>query len=184
MKNVIMKKNSMIMLALFAFAAFLLPRSIKAQEDKERIFNDSKSAKTAFIKTDGSMDNLFKTSYGYVIFPNIGKGAAIIGGAGGNGGVYEKGKRIGTAKMVQISAGAQVGGQAYREVIFFEDKAALDRFKENKLEFSGQVSAVAAKAGASATAKYREGVAVFTQELGGLMVEASLGGQKFTFKPV
>ena len=86
--------------------------------------------------------------------------------------------------MVQISAGAQVGGQAYREVIFFEDKAALDRFKENKIEFSGQVSAVAAKAGASATAKYREGVAVFTQELGGLMLEASLGGQKFTFKPV
>jgi len=180
-----MKKNSMIMLAIFVVvAAFLLPRSIKAQEDKERIFNDSKSAKTAFIKTDGSMENLFKTSYAYVIFPNIGKGAAIIGGAGGNGGVYEKGKRIGTAKMVQISAGAQVGGQAYREVIFFEDKAALDRFKENKLEFSGQVSAVAVKAGASAAAKYREGVAVFTQELGGLMVEASLGGQKFTFKPV
>jgi lipid-binding SYLF domain-containing protein len=162
----------------------LLPRTIKAQDDKERIFNDSKSAKTAFIKTDESMNTLFNNSYGYAIFPNVGKGAAVIGGAGGNGGVYERGKRIGTAKMVQISAGAQVGGQAYREVIFFETKEALDRFKENKVEFSGQVSAVAAKAGASATAKYREGVAVFTQEIGGLMAEASLGGQKFTYKPL
>ena len=179
-----MKKNRMIMLAIFAFAALLLPCSIAAQKDKDRVFDDSKAAKTAFIKTDESMNNLFNKSYGYVIFPNIGKGAAVVGGAGGSGGVYEKGKRIGTAKMVQISAGAQIGAQAYREVIFFEDKAALDRFKENKVEFSGQVSAVAAKSGASANVKYREGVAVFTQELGGLMLEASLGGQKFTYKPV
>jgi lipid-binding SYLF domain-containing protein len=179
-----MKKIRMMLLTIFAFTTVLLPRTIKAQDDKERIFNDSKSAKTAFIKTDESMNTLFNNSYGYAIFPNVGKGAAVIGGAGGNGGVYERGKRIGTAKMVQISAGAQVGGQAYREVIFFETKEALDRFKENKVEFSGQVSAVAAKAGASATAKYREGVAVFTQEIGGLMAEASLGGQKFTYKPL
>lgn len=180
-----MKKNKMIMLViLFAVAAVFLPRATQAQEDKQRVFDDSRSAKAAFIKTDESMNSLFNNSYGYVIFPNVGKGAAIIGGAGGNGGVFEKGKKIGTAKMVQISAGAQVGGQAYREVIFFENKEALDRFKDNKLEFSGQVSAVAAKAGASATAKYREGVEVFTQEIGGLMLEASLGGQKFTYKPL
>jgi len=178
-----MKKNRMLMLAIFVLTAAFLPRAVQAQ-DKERIFDDSRSAKTAFIKTDASMNTLFNNSYGYAIFPNVGKGAAVIGGAGGNGGVYEKGKKIGTAKMVQISAGAQVGGQAYREVIFFENKDALDRFKDNKVEFSGQVSAVAAKAGASATAKYREGVAVFTQEIGGLMVEASLGGQKFIYKPL
>jgi lipid-binding SYLF domain-containing protein len=106
----------------------------------------------------------------------------VVGGAGGNGVVYQKGKVIGTAKMVQVNVGAQVGGQAYREVIFFENKDALDRFKNNKLEFAGQVSATAAKAGASANAKYREGVQVFTEEKGGLMLEASLGGQKFTYK--
>jgi len=184
-KQNVMKKNKMIMLViLFAVVAVFLPRATQAQEDKQRVFDDSRSAKAAFIKTDESMNSLFNNSYGYAIFPNVGKGAAIIGGAGGNGGVFEKGKKIGTAKMVQISAGAQVGGQAYREVIFFENKDALDRFKDNKLEFSGQVSAVAAKAGASAAAKYREGVAVFTQEIGGLMLEASLGGQKFTYKPL
>lgn len=86
--------------------------------------------------------------------------------------------------MVQVDVGAQVGGQAYREIIFFENKDALDRFKENKVEFSGQVSAVAAKAGASANVKYREGVAVFTEEISGLMLEASIGGQKFTYKSI
>jgi len=177
-----MKKNKVIMLAIVALAALFLPRSLQAQADKGKLMKDSKAAKMAFIKTDASMNNLFNTSYGYVIFPNVGKGAVVVGAAGGNGVVYEKGKTIGTAKMVQVTAGAQVGGQAYREVIFFENKDALDRFKENKIEFSGQVSAVAAKSGASATAKYTDGVAVFTEERGGLMLEASLGGQKFTYK--
>ena len=128
------------------------------------------------------MDKLFNSSYGYTIFPKIGKGAIIIGGSGGNGVVYEKGKTIGTAKMAQVSVGAQIGGESYREIIFFENKEALDRFKENKVEFTGQISAVAAKSGASKNAKYADGVAVFTQDLSGLMAEAAVGGQKFTFK--
>ena len=179
-----MKKNRMILLATFAITILLLPRSLKSQEDKDELFKDCKEAKTSILKADESMKNLFANSYGYVIFPKIGKGALVVGGAGGNGGVYEKGKRIGTAKMVQVSAGAQVGGQTYREVIFFENKDALDRFKENKIEFSGQLSAVAVKSGVSATTKYREGVEVFTQAIEGLMAEASLDGQKFTFKPL
>jgi len=179
-----MKKNRMVMLAVFAFATVFLPRSLKAQEDKDQLIKDSKEVRTAFIKADESMKSRFNNAYGYVIFPDIGKGAVVVGGAGGRGAVFEKGKTTGTAKMVQVTVGAQAGGQAYREVIFFENKAALDRFKDNKFEFSGQVSAVAVKAGASATAKYREGVAVFTQEKGGLMVEASVGGQKFTYKPL
>ena len=157
---------------------------MRAQDDKarEKLIADSKEAKADFIKTDPSMDKLFNSSYGYVIFPKIGKGAIIIGGSGGNGVVYEKGKTIGTAKMAQLSVGAQIGGESYREIIFFEDKEALDRFKENKVEFTGQISAVAAKSGASANAKYADGVAVFTQDLSGLMAEAAVGGQKFTYK--
>ena len=89
---------------------------------------------------------------------------------------------VGTAQMVQVTVGAQAGGQAYREIIFFENKDAMDRFMQNKVEFSGQVSAIAVKAGASANANYRNGVVVFSQEKGGLMLEASLGGQKFTYK--
>jgi lipid-binding SYLF domain-containing protein len=83
--------------------------------------------------------------------------------------------------MVQVTVGLQAGGQSYREVIFFENEEALDRFKSNQLEFSGQVSAVAAKSGASANAKYTDGVLVFTQGKSGLMLEASVGGQKFTY---
>ncbi len=176
-----MKKNKIIILASIVLALLFIPRFIKAQDDKEKTLNDCKNAKTAFIKTDASMSNLFLNAYGYAIFPDIGKGGAIVGGAGGGGALYKKGKAIGTTKMVQVDVGAQVGGQAYREVIFFENKEAFDRFKENKVEFSGQVSAVAVKSGASANVKYREGVAVYTQEKSGLMVEAAIGGQKFKY---
>ena len=173
------------MAAIAILSVAFMPCKLNAQdkEKKEKIMHESKDAKAAFIKTDPSMQQLFNNSYGYVIFPNIGKGGAVVGGAGGHGTVYEKGKIIGTATMVQATVGAQVGGQAYREVIFFENKEALDRFKNNRVEFSGQVSAVAVKAGASADAKYRDGVKVFTEEKSGLMAEASLGGQKFTYKP-
>ena len=180
-----MKSNRIISLAVSALTltGIFFTAAVHAQTSKTTMLAESKDAKAAFMKVDKSMENLFSNSYGYVIFPNIGKGAFIVGGAGGKGTVFEKGKAIGKAKMVQVTAGLQAGGQAYREVIFFENKDALDRFKNDKLEFSGQVSAVAAKEGASANAKYTDGVAVFTQERGGLMLEASLGGQKLTYKP-
>jgi lipid-binding SYLF domain-containing protein len=96
--------------------------------------------------------------------------------------VYEKGEIAGMANMKQLTVGFQAGGQAYREVIFFETAEELNRFKENKIEFSGQASAVAATQGASANVKYKNGVLIFTKAKGGLMYEASVGGQKFTFR--
>lgn len=178
-----MKALSMARIGIFSLllSGLFLPGVVKAQE---KIMDDSKEAKSAFLRSDPSMGNLFKNSHGYAIFPNVGKGAAGVGGAAGKGTVYEKGKAVGTAKMIQVTVGAQAGGQAYREVIFFENKDAFDRFTGNKVEFSAQTSAIAAKAGASANANYREGVVVFTQEKGGLMLEASLGGQKFTYEPL
>jgi len=181
------KKTNIIKLAVLPMilAGMFLPRVLKAQDEtQERIIKDSKSAKASFLKTDPSMENLFKHSAGYVIFPNVGKGAAGVGAAAGKGAVNEKGVVVGTAQMNQVTVGAQAGGQAYREIIFFENQDALDRFMHNKIEFSGQASAIAAKAGASANANYRDGVVVFSQEKGGLMLEASLGGQKFTYKPL
>ena len=182
-----MKKISKAGMAIFLMilSGLFLPRISKAQDDSQkRIIDDSKMGKASFLKADPSMENLFKNSSGYVIFPNVGKGAVGVGGAAGRGTVYEKGKPVGIAKMVQVTVGAQAGGQAYREVIFFQNKDALDRFMQNKVEFSGQASAIAAKAGASANANYRDGVVVFSQEKGGLMLEASLGGQKFNYKPL
>ena len=180
-----MKKKSTVKAAvlLMMVASLFLPRMVMAQdESQERIIGDSKEAKAHFLKSDPSMENLFKHAAGYVVFPNIGKGAVVVGGAAGKGALYQKGVVAGTAQMVQATVGAQAGGQAYREIIFFENRDAVDRFMQNKIEFSGQVSAIAVKAGASANANYRNGVVVFSHEKGGLMLEASLGGQKFTYK--
>lgn len=135
-----------------------------------------------FKEKNSEMDSFFEDSYGYVVFPSIGKGAIGFGGAHGRGLVYENDQLIGNAKMTQVTLGFQWGGQAYSEVIFFEDEAALNSFKGNNLEFSGQVSAVAAKYGVSADIAYENGVAVYTIAKGGFMYEASLGGQKFKFR--
>ena len=172
-----------ITLLLFVLAGLALPTSVLAQNSKaNKLIQDSKEAKADFIKTDGLMKNLFDNSYGYVIFPNVGKGGIGVGGAAGNGILFEKGQAVGKASMKQVSVGFQFGGQAYREVIFFEGHDALDKFKQNKFEFSAQASAIAVKEGASTNVKYRNGVMVFTQGKGGLMYEASIGGQKFTYK--
>jgi len=179
-----MKKYNitLIMQSVMLTSVIFFTNSASAQADKEKsLIDDCNTAKAEFIKTDALLSKLFETAAGYVIFPNVGKGAVGVGGASGNGIVYENGKMIGKAKMSQVSVGFQVGGQAYRELIFFENKETLDRFKKNKVEFSAQASAVAATAGASANAKYREGVMIYTQQKGGLMYEASVGGQKFKF---
>ena len=166
---------------LLAVVLFITVASI-AQSKKEKIITDATAAKAEFIKTDPKMAGNFETAYGYVIFPNVGKGAVGVGGASGNGVAYEQGAKVGMAKLTQVTIGFQLGGQSYREVIFFESKKDMDRFKENKIELSAQVSAVAAAAGASANAKYVEGVMVFTMQKGGLMYEASVGGQKLKYE--
>lgn len=168
---------------LLALASLFIVAVASAQNSKDKkVIADAATAKAEFIKTDGLMQSLFNNAYGYVIFPNVGKGGIGIGGAAGNGAVYRSGSAIGMAKLKQVTVGFQFGGQAYREVIFFENQAALDRFKSNNFEFSAQASAVAATAGASANAKYRDGVMVFTQAKGGLMYEATIGGQKFDYR--
>jgi lipid-binding SYLF domain-containing protein len=154
----------------------------QSDSKKEKIIADSNSSKSEFITTDPLMKSIFDNAVGYVIFPNVGKGGIGVGGAAGNGTVYEGGKLIGMAKLSQVSIGFQAGGQAYREVVFFESKEALQRFKDSKFEFAAQVSAVAVKTGASGNAKYTNGVMVFTMQKGGLMYEASVGGQKFKYE--
>jgi len=148
-----------------------------------RLVEDSQDAIKEFIHTDSLMKHLFTSATGYVVFPTVGKGAFLVGGAGGDGIVFQDTSAVGKAKMAQLSVGLQAGGQAYREVIFFENQETLNRFKEDKVEFSAQVSAVAAQNGASANVKYVNGIMIFTQQKGGLMFEASVGGQKFKFTP-
>lgn len=156
--------------------------ALSQDKDFKKTQKAAGKAKTNFLKEDTSMDSLFNSAYGYVIFPKVTKGGLGVGGAGGKGIAYEGGQTIGLAKLSQLSIGFQAGGQTYAEVIFFENQEAMDRFKKNKVELSAQVSAVAAASGASANAKYVEGVAVFTMTKGGLMYEASVGGQQFKFE--
>jgi len=113
----------------------------------------------------------------------VGKGAFILGGAHGGGILYEGGEPVGRASLTQATIGFQFGGQAYAEIIFFEIEGVLSDFKAGNLAFSGQVSGVVLAAGAAANANYQRGVAVFTAPKGGLMLEASLGGQKFSYTP-
>jgi len=144
---------------------------------------NAQAAIAEFKRADPSMDAFFKQAYGYAIFPEITKGGIGIGGAGGDGTVFEQGQSVGSSEMSQVTVGLQLGGQTYREAIFFKDKAALDNFKGGNFEFAAGASAVAVKSGASKTADYNHGVAIFTMAEGGLMFEASIGGQKFSYAP-
>lgn len=144
----------------------------------------------------------FSKSYGYAVFPLIGKGGYVIGGAHGAGRVYRAGAHVGDATMTQLTVGFQLGGQAYSQIVFLEDKRAFDEFTSGNFEFGAQATAVAITAGASAqggttgasasasgtqnhaklaATNYKNGMAVFTITKGGLMYEASIGGQKFTY---
>lgn len=133
-------------------------------------------------------DSTFKASLGklvgYAIFPEVAKGGFIVGGAGGHGEVYERGKLIGHAQLSQGTIGTQIGGQKFAEIIMFKTKAALNRFKKNRLELSAQATANAADQGVAAKAKYADGIAIFILPTAGLMAEASVGGQKLKFAPL
>jgi len=135
-------------------------------------------------RTDPGLQRFFDTAAGYAVFPNVGKGAVGVGGAYGRGQLFEKGQLVGYCSLKQASVGLALGGQAYSEIIFFQDQSALDRFKSGNYAFAAQASAVALKSGASANAQYADGVAVFTMSQAGLMFEASVGGQKFAFEPL
>ena len=149
-------------------------------------------------------DEFFDNSYGYAVFPTIGKGGVVVGGARGKGQVYKGGEHVGNTTMTQITVGFQLGGQAYSQIIFFEDERAFEDFTSENFEFGAQATAVAITASASATAgttgtgagasatggqtgktggDFYRGMAVFTFAKGGLMYEASIGGQKFSYKP-
>ena len=181
-----MKRQKLFLLSgALLVLALMIPSATMAQSKGKvaELKVEAKEAKAEFLKADWQMEKRFEQAYGYVIFPNVGKGGLGVGGAAGNGVVYQGGSEIGMAKLTQVSIGFQAGGQAFREIIFFENKAAMDRFKNNNFEVAAQVSAVAATEGASADANYTDGVMVFTMAKGGLMYEASVGGQKLKFNP-
>ena len=135
-----------------------------------------------FQQKDPGLKRFFDGAVGYAVFPTVGEGAVGVGAAHGDGELIVGGQAIGKISMTQVSVGLQLGGQSYSEIIFFGTQPTLDGFKHGDFAFAAQAQAVALASGASANADYRSGVAVFTATKGGLMYQASVGGQKFSFK--
>ena len=164
----------------------LISANIYAQEWKPNV-NDKMelSVAQAIIKaneSDPTLSMWFETAYAYAVYPKIGKGGFIIGGAGGKGLVIRGTTTVGETSLSQVTIGAQIGGQVYAQYIMFKDQTAFEHFTRGNFEMGAQVSAVAITLGASKDAGYDGGVAVFTLADGGLMLEASVGGQKFKYK--
>jgi lipid-binding SYLF domain-containing protein len=167
---------------------------------------DSDAEAVASFRAAGESGTFFNNSYGYAVFPTIGKGGFGIGGAHGSGSVYAQGAKQGNSSMTQLTIGLQMGGQAFSQIVFFEDERAFKSFTSGNFEFSAQASAVAITAGASVEANtgggtstgvsggrndastshggYRKGMAIFTIAKGGLMYEAAIGGQKYSYTPL
>jgi lipid-binding SYLF domain-containing protein len=191
-EEISMTRRLLFALALCAMALGVSPARADEYQDTMNIFKKA---------TESS--GFFKTAYGYAVFPTIGKGGVGVGGAYGKGRVYEKGKYIGDTSMTQVSVGLQLGGQAFSQIIFFEDQRALQEFTGGNFEFSAEASAVAITAAAGAQASttgssagasagksdatvkggYHKGMATFTVAKGGLMYQATVAGQKFSYKP-
>jgi lipid-binding SYLF domain-containing protein len=166
---------------------------------------DNYSDTVTLFRNAGASGDFFHKSYAYAVFPTIGEAGFVVGGAGGKGRVYEHGKYVGDTTMAQLSVGFQLGGKAYSQIIFFEDKRALDEFESGSFAFGAGVSAIAITAGASASAGttganagasggkkdattvsagYQKGMIVFTIAKGGLMYTATVQGQKFSYTPL
>jgi lipid-binding SYLF domain-containing protein len=164
---------------------------------------DKYSDAREIFENAGESAHFFKNCYGYALFPTIGKAGLVVGGAHGEGRVYKGGKHVGDSTVTQLSVGFQLGGQAYSQIVFLQDKRAYDEFTSGEFEFGAGVGAVAITAAANANATtagntagasggsknadtvsggYHKGMAVFTVAKGGLMYEASISGQKFTYQ--
>jgi lipid-binding SYLF domain-containing protein len=151
-------------------------------EDKAVLSAETVEAIAVMKAKDPSIQRFFDKAYGYAVLPKVFKGAFIVGGAYGKGEVYEQGAMVGYCNMSQASLGFSFGGEYFREIVFFRDKDDLDVFRAGEYTFSAQVTGVALRAGAAAKANYKAGMAVFVMADTGLMVDASLGGQKFNYE--
>jgi lipid-binding SYLF domain-containing protein len=187
--------------AILALSVFLLPtgchekqtstssaeskdqaKLAKDQGKMENLHRDADTALNDFRTADPSLDTLLQRAAGYAVFPSIGKGGFVVGGAHGKGLVYENGRPIGEAELNQASVGFLAGGQTFRELIVFETPDALSRFRQGQMSLGADVNAVILKTGAAGQANFKNGVAVLIKPIGGAMIDASVAGQKFTFK--
>lgn len=179
-----MKQTFIISAALLAFAAAGCKTAPQKPESKKVLDAQVQEAVSIFKTKDPSINAFFIKSYGYAVLPKIFKGGFWIGGAYGRGEVFEQNAETGYCDMSQATIGFSFGGEFFREIVFFRDKSDLENFKAKEYTFAAQAIAVAATAGAAAKADYKNGMAVFIMADKGLMVDASVGGQQFTYVPM
>lgn len=176
-----------LLITLVLFTALGSVGCATAPQTRQERTDLNAAAKTTLSKFKQNRPGYYKvyndSAVGKAVFPSIGKGGYFLGGAYGQGTVYEGNQLVGYCKIEQATIGLQLGGQAYSQIIFFQNKAALQAFKRGEIAGAAQASAVAVKADASTQADYDQGVAVFSLDSAGLMYEASIGGQKFSYLP-
>lgn len=150
-------------------------------DDRNELMRDANEALALARSTHAGFDSIIRQAPGYAVFPSVGKGAAGVGGAYGRGIVYKNGTPVGYTDLSQATVGFQLGGQKYTQILVFENTNTLDRFRQGNYEFSAQATAVALQSGEGANAQFRNGVAVYTTDESGMMFEAAVGGQKFSY---
>jgi lipid-binding SYLF domain-containing protein len=159
--------------------------SVMGQDNNvlETLDGDVRDAVARLQSVDPGLRPLLDTAHAYAVFPSIGKAVAVIGGAFGKGEVFERGQLIGYAAVAQLSSGMQAGGQPFSQIVVFEHKPALERFKEGGTTFAAYSSAMPVRPGSASAALYESGVAVFAHAEGAVNADAAIGSQKFFFRP-
>lgn len=179
--------RSTLFLAVIAFFVMAVSGNAFGWDPRKEqsLIDNSRQVEKDFLNKDPSLQMFFDQAAGWVSYPTVGKGAIGVGGATGSGIAFDSDRNIlGKSRITQVTIGFALGGQAYSQIVFFETQGDLEHFKQGNLEFAAQASAIAVTARAAADAKYESGVAVFTLGKGGLMYEASIGGQKLSFEPL
>ena len=175
------KRVGLAAMGVFLLAGVGLGRQAYAVQTDAQLIADCGHTIALYRQKDPGIDEFFARSVAYVVFPSVGKGGLGIGAAHGTGILFERGAPVGKVTMSQVSIGAQAGGQEFSQIVFYQTEDRVAELKGGKAQLAGNLSAVALSQGASATAKFKNGVAVFTATKGGLMFEASVGGQKFSY---
>jgi len=171
---------ALLSLALIPLGCATAPKS---DEKREALVDEAQATLKEMKAQDASLQGFIDKGYGHVMFPSVGKGGLIAGGAYGRGVVYRGNEMVGYADLTQASVGLQAGGQSFAELIVFQDEATFNKFTASQLQFGANASAIALKTGAGSTATFQNGLAVFVMPKGGLMFEVSLSGQQFKYQP-
>lgn len=166
-----------------AMILFVFASCGSASKTGEDLVSDAQDARNTIMQEHPNTAEMFTQAEAYAIFPNVGKGAYVIGGASGNGVVYQNGNVIGYADLKQVDIGLQAGGKSFIEVIFFENEAALNDFKSGSYELDASASAVILEKGVSRNLEFQDGVSIITKPKAGAMAGVSVGGQRFTYQP-